>query len=147
MGLVLVKDGIHFRPRLDEWITPPCDVPPFRRGTNDRIVLVLLPGLASIVGDSDALRLRALLVWKSPVRGKLRDRRVEGKEGAVFSASKVDSLSTSRKDAEAVVGANFASDKRFSIVTFPAASIRPGDEILRGRVTILISASLLMGLE
>ena len=102
--LFLAQDSIHLGPWLNERITPASHVPALRVIRDNWVSLILLPGLAAIVGDDNGLLLSSIDVRKSPIGREILHRGVEGNKRTVLAASKVVRLSRTAEDAETVVG-------------------------------------------
>lgn len=93
MRLGLAEKGIHLSPGLDEGITPAGNVPALWRLRDDWVTGILLPSLAAVIGNDDALSLSTWNIGKRPIGGQLSDRGVERYESSILFTSKIVRLS------------------------------------------------------
>lgn len=103
MRLRQLEERVHLRPGMEIGITPAGDVPASGRIGQNWVVVVFLPGNASIGRVGQTLAFCSGEVRLGPGGGETRHGCVEGQKSAIDSAGEIDRLAGPREDTQVIV--------------------------------------------
>jgi hypothetical protein len=99
-------------------------------GIDNRVVLVLFPGVTAILAVHQALGLCVRSVRDAPVGRQVLNRSVEYQERAIFFALEVHWLPCTAEDTKTIVRTVACWRQSYGLVVTPAILVFPSDQVL-----------------